>query len=63
MLQEWNETGERVQKHSSKYENLVHDKDGILNLWGKIKYSICIEIVGQAFGTPNESSASLLKPK
>lgn len=63
MLQEWNETGERVQKHSSKYKNLVHDKDGILNLWDKIKYSICIEIVGQAFGTQNESSASLLKPK
>lgn len=41
-----------------KYENLVHDKDGILNLWDKIKYSVCIEIVGQAFGTQNESSAS-----
>lgn len=40
---------ERVQKHSSKCENVVNDKDGILNLWDKIKYSLCIEIVGQAF--------------
>lgn len=41
MLQEWNETGERVQKHSSKYKNLVHDKDGILNLWDiNIQYAL-----------------------
>lgn len=54
---------ERGFRNRLKYENLVHVKDGILNLWDKIKYSICIEIVGQAFGTQNEGSASLLKPK
>lgn len=54
---------ERGFRNRLKYENLVHVKDGILNLWDKIKYSICIETVGQAFGTQNEGSASLLKPK
>lgn len=47
---------ENSETDSSKYENLVHDKDDIFKICGiKIEFSICIGTVGQAFGTQTKA--------